>query len=118
MTIRFKISDGAFDHAFDQTRITEQYKEPLREVMVKGYAYASVARTYSLNKQALNRNFNAVLRKHLMTTDTPADWHTVTVSLPPEHSDKLAALIQLELDERLKAGVKVADLQLSPKAIT
>lgn len=115
MAIKCKLSDKAFDHAFDQTRITEQYKQPLREIMVKGYAHTSVARTYDLNKQALNRNFNAVLKKHLATTDTPSDWLTTTISLPSEHSDKLEALVKLEMDERLKAGLKVADLQLSQK---
>lgn len=112
MQIKFTISDSEFNQAFSKTRITSRYKEALRDIIVLGKTHLSVSEETGFHKQALNRNVNTVRKQFLRHTDTPDDWITATVSLPPNLSHELVAIKDLEMSERLKAKLQVSEQKL------
>lgn len=63
--IEFLLTEQEFDQAFIRTRITDGYKEALREVLVDGKPVKVIAEHFGLHKNALTRNAKTVRNQHL-----------------------------------------------------
>ena len=97
-----------FERLARGTRLSERGREAVRRVLVGGEAQADVARDLGVHRQAVHQAIQSLLRRRrsFQGRRIPADWITLTVSVPPELADtirQMAKDAQANREDR-KAG--------------
>lgn len=71
-----------FEDAAARTRLSDRGKAAARAVLVDGQRQADVARAFGLDKAAMSRCVQSIMRAHGETDRYPPTWETVTLTVP------------------------------------
>lgn len=96
------MSPNEFEHIIDTTRLRDRGRAVAYEVLVMGKELTAAAKAHGVVYETARRYVAAAQRAYRRAAGAPADWETITVTVPPSEAKQVRAL---EARAKQRAGL-------------